>query len=61
MEAGKKERNLLGKVLSAEDTMKVKSSLWLLERDVGKENSVLSRSSPLSSKAVIPLQKLFWG
>lgn len=62
MEAGKKERNLLGKVLSAEDTMKVKSNLWLLKRDVGKgklsvvqELSTVQQGSDPSAEAVLGL------
>lgn len=57
-EAGKKERNLLGKVLTAEDKTKVKSSLWLSKRDVEEENPTLTKSSPPLGRAVVHLREL---
>lgn len=57
-EVGKEERNLLSKVLTAEDTTKVKSSLWFSKRDVEEENSTLRKSSPPLDRAGIHLWEL---
>lgn len=43
-EVGKEERNLLGKVLTAEDTTKVKSNFLLSKRDVEAENQQWQRA-----------------
>lgn len=56
-EAGKKERNLLGKVLTAEDKTKVKSSLWLSKRcgrgkpNIDQELSTVGQGSGTSAGA----------
>lgn len=57
-EVGKEERNLLGKVLTAEDITQVKSNLWLSKRDVEEESPALTKGSPPFGRAVVHLREL---